>query len=125
MRQGLQRLLLAQVVLTLAVVIVMVSMRTHDGYPGLAAAYGGAMAIISTLLLAWRTARAGRAASAGDGQLQVLGLMGGFVERSVFILVAFALGMAVFRLDPVALLLAFACAELSYMGAAYRSLYRR
>lgn len=122
MRPGVRRLLLSQIVLALAAALLMFSVRAPTGFPGLAALYGGGMALVNSLLLAWRTGRAGRRASDGDGQLQVIMLMAGAVERLVFTLVAFALGMAVFDLDPVALIVGFACAELGYVGAAYRSL---
>lgn len=122
MRSGLRRLLLSQIVLTLAAVLLMLYLRAPAGYPGLAAAYGGAMALVNSLLLAWRTRRAGERASQGDSQLQVMALMGGAIERMVFTLAGFGVGMALFKLDPVALIVGFACAELGYVSAAYRSM---
>lgn len=123
MRQNVRRLLLSQIVLTLAAALLMYSWREPSGYTALAAVYGGGMALINSLLLAWRTRRAGEKAVTGEAQLQVLGLMGGMVERFVFTLAAFALGMAVLKLDPPALIAGFACAELGYVAAAYRSLH--
>lgn len=114
-------LLLTQIVLTVAMALLMFSLRPPAGYPGLAAAYGGGMALVNSLLLAWHTRRTvGR--RAGGAQLQVLGLISGAVERFVFTLVAFGVGMAALDLDSLALIAGFACAELGYVRAAYRSL---
>lgn len=120
MRSGLRRLLIAQVVLTLAAALLMYYWRAPTTGIVLAALYGGGIALVDSLLLAWRTRRAAERASAGEGQLQVISLLGGAVERFVFTLAAFGLGMAVLELDPVALIAGFACAEMGYLGAAYR-----
>lgn len=122
MRSGLRRLLLLQIVLTLAAALIMFSWRPQADYAVIATLYGGGMALLNSLLLAWRTRRAGERAGAGEGQLQVMNLMGGMVERFVITLACFALGMAVLKLDPVALLGGFAFAQLGYVGAAYRSM---
>lgn len=117
-----RKLLLSQVVLALAAALLMYSLRPPADNPGLAAAYGGGMALVNSLLLAWRTRRARTGSGSASGQLQVFGLIGGAVERFVFTLVAFGVGMALLDFDPLALIVGFACTQLAYVGAASRSL---
>lgn len=119
-RHGVRNLLTLQILVIAVVAIVVIFTRPHALWPGLAAAYGGAMALVNTLLLVRRTRRA----SAMDGapQGQALGLMAGMAERMVFTLVAFGMGMGWLKLDPLSLLAAFGCAQLAYAagGASLR-----
>lgn len=86
---------------------------------GLAAGYGGGIALVNSMLLAWRAGRAAEQATAESAQWGTLGLLLGVVERFVFTLVAFGVGIGVLRLDPVALMLGFAFAQLGYLGAGW------
>lgn len=115
MRRGVRNVLFAQGILTLIAAFLMIAIRS-DVQSGLAAGYGGAMALTNTLLLARRTRRVGKHPDS-PRQLQTLGLMAGVVERFLFTLVAFGLGMGIFQLDPLALLAGFACAQLGYLAA--------
>lgn len=119
-RHGVRNLLMLQILLVAIVAIVVVFVRPQPLMPGIAAFYGGAMAIINTLLLARRTRRA--SAMGGSPEGQTMGLMAGMVERMVFTLVAFGIGMGWLRLDPISLLAAFGCAQLAYAagGASLR-----
>ncbi len=75
---------------------------------GLATLYGGGIALLVSLLLAFRFVRANRP---GAGAMD---LYLGALERFLFVGVAFAVGIAVLKLAPMALLAGFAGAELAY-----------
>ena len=119
-RHGVRNLLTLQVLVIAVVAIAVIFVRPDAHWPCLAALYGGAMALINTLLLARRTRRA--TAMGGTPQGQTLGLMAGMAERMVFTLVAFGFGMGWLKLDPLSLLAAFGCAQLAYAagGASLR-----
>lgn len=119
MRRGTRKVLISQVVLIVATMAAVAMLRT--GVPAaLAAAYGGGIALVNVVLLAWRSRRAG-AEIAANGNWGALGLMWGMVERFAFTLGAFVLGLGALRLEPVSLLLGFAVAQLGYLGAAVNS----
>lgn len=87
----------------------------YYGEPGLlAAAYGGAIALANTMLLSRRLDRAGEMADT-DPDGGVLTLYLGVVQRFVFVLVMFGIGMGVVRLLPPPLLGTFAVAQLAFM----------
>ena len=80
----------------------------------LSAAYGGAVAIVNTVLLSRRLTSAGEmAAENPDGS--VLALYLGVVQRFVFVLVMFGVGMGVLKLLPPPMLGTFAVAQLAFM----------
>ncbi|HKJ08619.1 MAG TPA: ATP synthase subunit I [Gammaproteobacteria bacterium] len=82
-----------------------------------AALFGGAIALVNALLLGRRVQRAGRAAQ--DSVTRgTFALYLGAVERFVFTLVGFGVGMGVLHLQPLPLLLAFAAAQAAYWLAA-------
>ncbi|WP_423822431.1 ATP synthase subunit I [Salinisphaera sp. SPP-AMP-43] len=113
-RRGVLNLLFLQFVIVAVVAAIIFFVRVAPGYPVLAALYGGAMAIGNTLLLVLRTRRAG--AAKASPQAQTMGLMIGMFERLAFTLVGFGIGMGWLRLDPLALLVGFGCAQLAYIG---------
>jgi len=82
-----------------------------------AALFGGGIALVNTLLLGLRVQRAGKAAEASAAR-GTLTLYFGAVERFVFTLAGFGLGMGVLHLPPLPLLLAFAAAQAGYLIAA-------
>lgn len=90
-----------------------------DSDTGQAALYGGGIALVNTLLLGFRVQRASANAqhSANQGTFT---LYIGAVERFVFTLLAFVLGMGWLKLQAVPLLAAFAIAQLGYWIAAPR-----
>lgn len=115
MHRGLRKLLLMQIVLAASAALGMYAFR---GTPAAAEAalFGGAIALINTLLLARRTLRAAATADK-DARWSTLGLFAGVLERFIFTLVAFGVGMGVLRLDPPSLLVGFAVAQLGFVLA--------
>ena len=81
---------------------------------GRSALYGGLVAVILTLLLSRGVKRA-EASSAHDPQKSMVILYVGAVLRFVLALVAFALGLAVLKLEPMAVFIGFAAAQFSYL----------
>lgn len=81
--------------------------------------YGGSIACINALL-AMR--RAKRALTQVDGNVtwSTFTLYAGVVERFVFTLVAFGLGMGTLKLAPVALLLGFVAGHLGYLVGTFK-----
>lgn len=71
--------------------------------------YGGAMAAVVSLLLAWRMNRARRP---GAG---VAGLYMSTLERMVFVAAAFVVAIVVLGLPPLALIVGFIGAEGAYL----------
>ncbi len=81
-----------------------------------AAVYGGGIAVVNSVLMRRRVQRAGAAAEQTPARSS-LTLYLGAVERFVFTLVAFALGMGWLGLAPAPLLVTFALAQLGYVVA--------
>lgn len=85
-----------------------------QGYAELVASlYGGGIAVANGLLLARRAAGAAKRLhpdAGGDVRSMYLGA----IERFVFTLVALGLGMGWLQLAPIAMLVAFAVAQLGY-----------
>jgi ATP synthase protein I len=80
----------------------------------LPAAFGGAIAIANTILLSRRLDVAGAMAK-DNPEGGVLALYLGVVQRFVFVLVMFGVGMGVLKLLPPPLLGTFAVAQLAFM----------
>lgn len=110
MRKALVSLLAIQAGVTLAIA------AGFCVYQGLLAAagvaFGGAIALGVSSLLAWRLYRAARPGA------MALGLMLGPVERMLFVAGAFALAIAGLGLPPLPLIVGFAGAEMGYFLAA-------
>ncbi|MGH8455702.1 MAG: ATP synthase subunit I [Stenotrophobium sp.] len=115
MRHGLRKLLMMQTVLAVGAALGMYAFR---GTPAAveAALYGGAIALVNTLLLARRTLRAAAIADK-DARWSTFSLFAGMLERFLFTLVAFGLGMGMLRLGPPALIVGFAAAQLGFVLA--------
>lgn len=113
-RHGVRNLLILQTLIAVIAAVVLYFVRADAPYPALATLYGGAMAVVNTLLLARRTRRAN--AMNGSPQGQTFGLMVGMVERLAVTLIAFGLGMGWLGLDPLSLLIGFGAAQLAYAG---------
>ncbi|MGH8272214.1 MAG: ATP synthase subunit I [Gammaproteobacteria bacterium] len=109
MQKVLISLLAIQALTTLAIAI---GFFVAYGAPSAAAAlYGGAIAMALSALLAWRMQRASRPGASAAG------LYLGAMERMVFVAAAFVLALAVLKLAPLALIVAFVGAELAYYVA--------
>ena len=80
----------------------------------LPAAYGGAVAIANSILLSRRLLIAGEMAEESPEQ-GVLQLYLGVVQRFIFVLVMFGVGMGVLKLLPPPMLGTFAVAQLAFM----------
>ncbi len=105
-------LLIIQAILVLAGVAVSYYYLGEHGM--LPAAFGGAIAITNTILLSRRLDSAGAMAK-DNPEAGVLALYLGVVQRFVFVLVMFAVGMGVLKLLPPPLLGTFAVAQLAFM----------
>jgi hypothetical protein len=110
MRKALVSLLAIQAGITLAIAA---GFSVYQGLlSGAAVAFGGAIALGVSGLLAWRLYRAARPGA------MPLGLMIGPVERMLFVAGAFALAIAGLGLPPLPLIVGFAGAEMGYFLAA-------
>jgi ATP synthase protein I len=110
-----RKLLLTQLLL---VALVAVGSYLQFGQPAAQAAlFGGCIALVNTLLLAWRVRNAGHRAEQSSSR-GALTLYLGAVERFVFTLLAFIAGMGMLKLPPLPMLVAFAAAQLGYWIAA-------
>lgn len=111
MRSVLVRLIVIQTVATLAIALgFYLSIRAP--LAAWSVLYGGAIAMVVALLLAWRVTRASRPGAS------LAGLYLSTLERAVFVAAAFALALAVLKLAPLALIAGFVGAEVAYYLAA-------
>ncbi|MEJ2646197.1 MAG: ATP synthase subunit I [Gammaproteobacteria bacterium] len=110
-----RKVLILQILLIAAVTAVFFGKAGQAGAQ--AALFGGAIAVVNALLLGRRVQRAGKAAQESVTR-GTFALYLGAVERFVFTLVGFGVGMGVLHLLPVPLLLAFAAAQAAYWLAA-------
>jgi len=81
---------------------------------GRSALYGGMVAVTLTVLLS-RGVRRAEVSAARDPQKSMVILYVGAVQRFVLALAAFALGLAVLKLEPMAVFIGFAAAQFSYL----------
>ena len=99
----------------LASVVIAISFLIGMGAAqGRSALYGGLVAVILTVLLSRGVKRA-EASSAQDPHKSMVILYVGAVQRFVLALLAFALGLAVLKLEPMAVFIGFAAAQFSYL----------
>jgi ATP synthase protein I len=110
-----RKLLSIQVLTTVVIALLSVWLGGRGMF--VAAVFGGAIAVMNTLLLGRRVRRAAQATSQ-DHSRGVFALYLGAVERFVFTLAAFAVGMGLLHLPPEPLLGTFAAAQLGYWVAA-------
>lgn len=115
LRQGRQRVIVAQGLLTL---LVMTGFGWHGGAAQvLAAGYGGAVTILISGWLGWRLQRLNARTSPGSG----LGLLySSVVVRYVAAIVLLGLGLGVFRLSLLPLVVAFGLTQFGFFAAARR-----
>ena len=80
----------------------------------LAALYGGFASICITMLLLWGIKRATEAAKENPGKSMRI-LYVGAAQRFLLVIGLLAMGIALFKLDPIAMCVGFALALLSYL----------
>ncbi|WP_299872135.1 ATP synthase subunit I [uncultured Cocleimonas sp.] len=107
-----KNLLVIQAILVVLGVAVSFFYLAEEGI--LPAAYGGAVAIANTILLSRRLDSAGEMAKENP-EGGVLTLYLGVIQRFVFVLVMFGVGMGVLKLLPPPMLGTFAVAQLAFM----------
>lgn len=110
LRRTLRRLLIVQVLLVLAVAAGF--LFTRGGAELLAALFGGGIALLNTLVSAWRLRRASEPGT--DARRSLFELYAGAVIRFVATPALIAIGIVVLSLDPVAIIVGFAVAQLAY-----------
>ncbi|PID45650.1 MAG: hypothetical protein CSB47_07615 [Proteobacteria bacterium] len=107
-----QRLLIVQIGLVLCAAIASSYYAGSDAV--LAALYGGVVAMANTVLLSRRLESAGSMA-ADNPNAGTLTLYVGVVQRFVLTLVMFGIGIGLLKLNPIAMLGAFAAAQLGFV----------
>ncbi len=107
-----QSLLRYQIVIALLVAAVWWFLR--GGESALAAAYGAAVTVVSTVLLVWRLKRAGETAR-NDPRKSMKIIYVGAVWRFLLTAILFALGIGFFKLDPLAMIVGFMLTQLAYV----------
>lgn len=80
----------------------------------LAALYGGFASLCITMLLLWGIKRATEAAKDNPGKSMRI-LYTGAAQRFLLVIGLLAMGLALFKLDPIAMCAGFALAQLSYL----------
>jgi len=84
-----------------------------SSFDAMSAAYGGGIALFSSLILMRRTKRAIN--SAENGTPQVMGLLYiGVIQRYVFVLLGLGIGLGLLKLSAKPLLIVFGIAQLAY-----------
>lgn len=106
LRAALRRLLFVQLLLVLFVALGFFVIKNGDS--ALAAGYGGGIALANTIIMAWRVGRTNDKRAFAE-------LYIGAGLRFALTLLLMALGMGLLKLDPVALILGFAVAQLGYL----------
>jgi ATP synthase protein I len=111
LRQTARRLLVIQVALVLATAL---GFLFYKGGPEmLAASYGGAIALLNTLISANRLRRASEAA-VSDAKRGMMELYIGAIMRFIGTPLFVALGILALGLDPIAIIAGFGIAQLAY-----------
>ena len=109
---GIQRTLLAQAILIIATGSAFLAYKGSAS--AIAAVYGGGIAMAIAALLGWRLQRASDAAA--EAQIQgSMQLYWGALERFLIVGVGFAVGIAVIKLPPLPMIVAFAVAQLGFL----------
>ena len=109
---GARAVIAAQAVILLASVLGWFALA--GTWAGLAAGYGGLVAILLAWLLSRRVARAGEAAWQG-GSRGMLILFAGLAQRFMLVLVLLGVGLAAFKLHALATITGFGLTQLGYL----------
>jgi ATP synthase protein I len=111
LRTALRKLLIVQLLLVLPVVLVYAGIK--GGNSALAAGYGGGIALINAVIMAWRVGRT-------SGKPVLADLYRGASVSFGMTLLLMGVGMGILKLDPPALLFGFAAAYLGYPYLGYQ-----
>lgn len=95
-------------------IIVAAIFLTKGTWEAVAAIYGGAVSICISLFLLWGIQRANAAAKVDPGKGMRI-LYAGAAQRFILVIGMVALGIAVLKLDPVAVCVGFAIAQAGYL----------
>lgn len=107
-----RKVLVSQAVITTLAVVAFTFM---DGLRfGVAALYGGMVAITSTWLLKRRVSRVTEAADLSHGKSMLL-IYVGVAQRFLLVLVLLALALSVLKLDALACIIGFGLSQLGYV----------
>ena len=106
-----QRFLWIQTILILAGMGV--SYYYKGEFAAMSAAYGGGIALFSSLILSRRATRAIKSAGEGSQHTMVI-LYIGVVQRYVFVLLGLGIGLALLKLNAKPMLIVFGVAQLAY-----------
>lgn len=100
------------------IALVMLGMVLSYFYIGneaiIASLYGGGVAITHTILLSRRLISAGDMAN-DNPEAGILNLYLGVIQRFIFMLVMFGVGIGILKLNPPAMVGTFALAQIAYM----------
>ena len=112
-----QRLLIIQASLVLIAIIATIYYLGAGSV--LAALFGGCIAIANSIMLYRKLDAAGSMAE-DNPDAGVMTLYAGVIQRFIFVLAMFAIGIKLLELHPVAMLGAFGLAQLAYMISGVR-----
>ncbi|MFO7603991.1 MAG: ATP synthase subunit I [Gammaproteobacteria bacterium] len=98
---------------TLAVAAVLFSLYRGSDFV-MALLYGGAVTIVTTLYSGWRLKVATSGDEHGPG-LNMTEFYKGALLRFILVIALLALGLGVFRLEPVAVIIGFAITQTGYL----------
>jgi len=108
----LQRLLVIQATLVLIAIIATVFLSSVDS--AAAALFGGCVALANSVLL-YRKLDAASSMAQDNPNGGIMTLYAGVIQRFIFVLGMFGVGMGLLKLNPVAVIGAFGLAQLAYM----------
>lgn len=111
---GVRRTLIVQG--TLIAITAALFLAFGDSRHALGALYGGLIAITIAALLGWRVQRAANFGAEEMKERGGLQLAVGALERFVIVGVGFAVGIAMLKLPPIAMIAAFAVAQLGFLA---------
>ena len=119
----LQRLLIIQATLVLVAIIAAISLLNIDALDAAKGAlFGGCIALANSVLLYRKLDSASNMAKDNPNG-GMMTLYAGVIQRFVFVLVMFGVGMGLLKLSPIALVGAFGLAQLAYMICGVRQQY--
>ena len=107
-----KRLSLTQ--LAFVMIAALVSLLQKDSGFALALLFGGLISLAGTWVHAWRVHIATEAANEGLG-IDSSELVKGSVLKFMIVIALFALGMAVIKLEPLAIVIGFVIAQMSFL----------
>lgn len=110
--ETIRRLSLTQ--LAFVAIAAIVSFLQKDGGFALALIFGGLISLAGTWVHAWRVNIATEAAQEGLG-IDSSELIKGSVLKFIIVIALFALGMAVIKLEPLAIVSGFVIAQMSFL----------